>query len=130
MKKLILAIVLIIIALIVGFVVGRSTASIDYPVSTKISEQVETSTPVVTEPESATTSTEATDAPPVNTSQLTQEQREMLSSFGIDADALVVTASMITCAETKIGKARIEEIFNGATPTFFEGLDLFSCYKQ
>jgi hypothetical protein len=61
---------------------------------------------------------------------LTDSQKKMLESFGVDAEAVTVTASMIACAEAKLGSARIEEIKNGATPSFLEGASLMACYSQ
>lgn len=130
MKRNIVIVVLLIITLIIGFVIGRETATIKNPLSNSNSkpviEKVDTAT---ASSSSQSTSTDSVEGPTFDSSDITPEQRELLGTFGIDADAVVVTATMITCAETKIGKARLEEIFSGATPTFFEGVDLFSCYQ-
>lgn len=134
MKRIILTIVLVVVALVIGFVLGRQTANIENPIpASKINPELETlttesATSSETKVESETKKEAKTTS--IETSQLTPEQRKLLGTFGIDADALVVTADMITCAETKIGKARLDEIFAGATPTFFEGVDLFSCYQK
>jgi len=134
MKRIILTIVLVVVALIIGFILGRQTTNIEYPLPTTEADfkqettTSESATSTETQVEGAT-KTEA-ETTSIETSQLTEEQRKLLGTFGIDADALVVTAAMIKCAETKIGKARLNEIFAGATPTFFEGVDLFSCYQQ
>jgi len=47
----------------------------------------------------------------------------------LDPNNVTVTAEMIACAEAKLGVARIEEIKNGSTPSFMEGVSLAVCYK-
>lgn len=64
----------------------------------------------------------------VDTDVLSDEQQDLLQTFGIDTDAIEVTADMIVCAEEKIGKERLDAITAGDLPTFFEGLSLASCY--
>ncbi len=64
----------------------------------------------------------------VDESLISDEQKELLERFGIDTSAITVTAEMIACAEEKVGAERIEEIKNGATPGFLEGLSLVTCY--
>lgn len=64
----------------------------------------------------------------VSTSQLSAGQRQLLESLGIDADEVTVTPEMVTCAEAKLGVSRVEEIKNGATPSFTEGAQLLACY--
>lgn len=66
----------------------------------------------------------------ISSTQLSAEQRSLLSSFGINADNIAITQEMITCAEVKLGAARIDEIVNGAKPTFSEGLALLTCYNK
>jgi hypothetical protein len=53
----------------------------------------------------------------------------MLEAMGIDADSVNITPEMVACAEAKLGAARIEEIKNGATPSFSEGASLVACYR-
>lgn len=65
----------------------------------------------------------------INTSNLTDGQRKMLEALGIDADSVTITPEMVACAEAKLGSARIEEIKNGATPSFSEGASLVACYR-
>jgi hypothetical protein len=135
MKRIILISVLVIVSFVIGFILGRQTLNIEPETSSTVTDTVPK---ILTGKPTASSTTQTEDVTPaapdttsiVETSQLTPEQRKLLGTFGIDADALVVTATMITCAENKIGKARLDEIFDGATPTFFEGVDLFSCYQQ
>jgi len=130
MKRNIIIVVLLIIALVVGFIIGRETATIKNPLTTTNPERPTENREVATTSPAEATATSSGENATFDSSEITPEQRERLGTFGIDADAVVVTAAMISCAETKIGKARLEEIFSGSTPTFFEGLDLFSCYEQ
>ncbi len=65
----------------------------------------------------------------VNTNSLTDGQRQMIEALGIDADNVTITAEMVACAEAKLGAARVEEIKNGATPSFSEGASLMACYR-
>lgn len=65
----------------------------------------------------------------VSSNQLTSEQRDLLSKFGIDTNAITITPTMIACAEAKVGAARLAEIQAGATPTFSEGASLLACYR-
>lgn len=62
-------------------------------------------------------------------SNITESQRKMLSAMGIDPNNVNITAEMIACAEAKLGVSRVNEIKNGATPTFSEGASLMVCYK-
>ena len=60
---------------------------------------------------------------------LTPGQRQMLTAMGINPNEFTVTPEMVACAEAKLGAARVEEIKNGATPSFGEGVSLVACYK-
>lgn len=66
---------------------------------------------------------------PVTAESLTPAQRQMLASFGIDPNTITITPQMIACAEASLGASRIEEIKQGATPSFGEGMKLVACYK-
>lgn len=108
----------------VGFMIGRFTADGDsYSSKSSPDSSVSTSessgSDVVAE-EGGTT---------INASSLTDSQRKMLSSLGIDADSITVTPEMIACAEAELGASRVNEITNGASPSFGEGLKLVACYK-
>ncbi len=67
---------------------------------------------------------------PVPADRLSDGQKRLLSSFGLDPATITVTAAMITCAKEKISSARYEEILAGATPSFNESLSLLACYRQ
>lgn len=65
----------------------------------------------------------------VSPSRLTDGQKKMLSVMGIDPNHIVLTPTMIACADASLGSARIKELEGGATPSFTEGLKLAACYK-
>jgi len=120
----VITVLLCIVVFIVGFGVGRMTVS--SPV---------TSTPVTnTAPNTPNTADVADEAAvesatTINTSSLTDGQRQMLEALGIDADSITITPEMVACAEAKLGAARVEEIKNGASPSFTEGASLVACYR-
>lgn len=117
-----------------GFLVGRfstigtmgvgsfgMTATVDKNSETGAEAQ-NTDTPVV----SGESKTDTT----ISANNLTDGQRKMLTAMGIDADKITITAEMIACAEAKVGATRVEEIKNGATPSFSEGVSLMACYSK
>lgn len=66
----------------------------------------------------------------IEVGNLTENQKKMLETFGVDTTSLTVTKEMITCATAKLGEERLKEIMNGETPAFLEGAALFGCYAQ
>ena len=66
---------------------------------------------------------------PLRDLPLTDEQASLLVNFGIDRETFIITESMIVCAEEKLGQARFTEITNGASPDFFEAVDLLRCLE-
>jgi len=64
----------------------------------------------------------------LDTSALTDGQRTLLESLGVDTDSITLTPDMIACAEAKVGSERLTAIKNGDTPSFFEGAKLMTCY--
>lgn len=111
-------VVSVVVALIVGFLAGRMTAGTDLNLS-KTSEEENTSV----EQEQNTEREQVAD------SNLTEGQKKLLESMGIDSTKVVITAEMAACANGKLGVARMEEIKNGATPSMTEGVSLLVCYK-
>lgn len=121
--------ILIVIVFAVGFMVGRfSSVGKTY------------TTNPVTEPTSADSNAGANNSDEVGTetpeegtevqaSNLSEGQKKLLGALGIDTNSITVTPEMIACAEARLGSARIDEITNGATPSFSEGLSLAVCYK-
>jgi hypothetical protein len=122
--------VLFLVVFVVGFAIGRMSTG-----ETTIAEDVsgvndyaQTLTPNGND-DNTQTSGEPAGGTTVNTANLTDGQRKMLQALGIDADNVTITAEMVACAEAKLGAARIEEIKNGATPSFSEGASLVACYR-
>lgn len=113
--------VLLVVVFIAGFGAGRMTQGSPADMARNIQEN--TAAP------SGTQDTSAEGGATVDTSSLSAGQRQMLEAMGIDADTVNITPEMIACAEAKLGAARIEEIKNGATPSFSEGASLVACYR-
>jgi len=134
-----------------GFMIGRTTApSGAILTQEELQEEATTNTQTGT-PDTADTTDTTNTTGTTNTGQTTQtegsvdtqitepievgskmtaEQRKMLESFGLNPDEITITPGMIACAEAKVGTARIQEITNGATPSFMEGAALVTCYGQ
>ena len=118
----------VLISIAVGFYIGRMSTPI--PNSTpeepiEIEDSNASADEVRTEQASAT----PTQGAAVRTENLTESQRDLLEMLGIDVNEVTITPEMITCAEAKVGRERLNEIANGATPSFAEGVSLISCYK-
>lgn len=136
-KKLIAIVVLVGTGVVIGTYLQQ-----EKQVTEPIEETVEVTTvemAPVTEEESPDVGTETleersletelqAEATVIDPDLINADQKELLESFGIDTTGITVTAEMIACAEEKVGKERVEEIKNGATPGFLEGLSLVSCY--
>jgi len=59
---------------------------------------------------------------------MSDEQRNMLNSFGLD-DETYISPAMITCAEETLGPERKAAIFAGDTPNFLETTQLLGCLR-
>lgn len=113
---------------------GVSNPTIDTAVDTasKLSEPLreaitntapgsdDTDTPAVTTSGSKA-SVRASDLP------LTESQKNMAKTFGINLDTLIITPAMQTCAEGKLGDARYAEILSGSAPGMTESVSLLGC---
>ncbi len=121
-KNVLLAI-LIVFVFAVGFMMGRfSSVGSSYmsgPASAPATINTDSDNGDATTAEGTT----------IQASSLSEGQIKLLGALGIDADSINVTPEMVACAEASLGSARIEEIINGATPSFSEGLKLAGCYK-
>lgn len=125
-NKTLLTIILMIVVFGAGFLVGRMTASVGTVFTGSNTESANVSGK---ESDAQGTSTQATaGGATIDSSNMTEGQRNLISALGLDPDNVTVTASMIACAETKLGASRVEEIKNGATPSFTEGASLVTCY--
>lgn len=63
----------------------------------------------------------------ISEDQLSDAQKATLKALGVDTENLVITPEMITCAESEVGEARLNEILEGASPGFFESIKLLGC---
>ncbi len=57
---------------------------------------------------------------------LPETQQGVLKSLGYE-QTITFTPEMISCAEERLGRARVIEIKNGATPTILESASLMAC---
>lgn len=124
---------LFLLTFIVGFYFGRVTDTNVNPFTSSVEEKTAEQKGDMNEQTGAQTNEQSTEqqesATPISPNALTDGQRKMLEAMGIDPNTVTVTPQMVACAEAKLGPARIEEIKNGATPSFTEGVSLVACYK-
>lgn len=118
--------ILIVLVFAIGFMIGRFSSVGNTVVSGTQSPSAEQKN-ATTEQGSATDTNNENVS--IQASNLTEGQKKMLSALGIDADSITVTPEMIACAEASLGNSRVNEITNGATPSFSEGVKLAACYK-
>lgn len=118
--------VLLLLVFVIGFGLGRMSVGTGNIVE-NISGIEDSNTAPTTD--SNTAETQDSSGTTINTDNLTDSQRQMLKALGIDADNITITPQMVACAEAKLGAARIEEIKNGASPSFSEGAALVACYR-
>lgn len=64
----------------------------------------------------------------INVESIPDSQRAFLQTMGITGNEIVVTNTMLACAEAEIGVERMIEIRDGATPSMSEGFKLAGCY--
>ena len=64
---------------------------------------------------------------PVSTDSLTETQKSLLNTVGVDTDSFVLTPEMVQCAEDALGNERVLEIMEGATPSVLEAMKLTPC---
>jgi len=122
----VLVVVLTVCVFGLGFLFGRITPTTDSTANGTQSSNTEVADEDGVE-DTSTTAVEGSVS--IEASSLTDGQKRLLSSLGIDSDTITVTPEMIACAETNLGDARVEEITNGATPSFIEGVKLVACYQ-
>lgn len=121
-KNAAVTVITCLVVFVVGFGLGRVTSGVSPDISS-----VQSGANVLQPQDGSQPETEG--GTTVDASSLTPGQRSMIESMGIDPDSITITPAMIACAEAKLGAARIEEIKNGATPSFTEGATLIACYR-
>ncbi len=62
----------------------------------------------------------------IDISTLPETQQAVLKTLGYE-NTITFTPEMISCAEGKLGSARVTEIKNGATPSVLESASLMGC---
>lgn len=98
-------------------------------------QQFNTVAPVISDTE---TSAGTPKSPTVSTKEpititsdsLSPTQQKMLETFGYTQDSFTITATQIACAESAVGKARLDEIVGGAAPSPLESMKLLPCFKK
>jgi len=63
----------------------------------------------------------------IDTTAVSEDQKAAAAKVGIDLDSVVITPEMVSCAEQKLGSARVQEIMHGASPTTLESITLLGC---
>ena len=58
---------------------------------------------------------------------LSETQKRVAETVGIDLDSFIITPEMAACAEGKMGAERVAEFIAGATPSFLEVTSLVGC---
>lgn len=123
--------ILVVVVVIAGFVIGRPDMWEGMHMGAWKSDILKTdkSTAPSINADTVPSATSSTHSAKINASNLTDGQKKMLSMMGIDPNTLVITSTMIACANTSLGSGRVKEIEGGATPSFAEGIKLVACYK-
>ena len=96
------------------------------------SDEVRSNTGVVplVKTESGAESTTDTPVYTITPESLTESQRAILSTFGVEESSLAVTEAMIVCSKDAVGEARFGEILEGSAPGPLEALSLLPCMKK
>lgn len=73
----------------------------------------------------------ATSTQPVDHPLLNEAQEQLLQNYGIDVNALPkeITPELKACAETQLGKERLQALKDGAKPTASDFLKAQTCIK-
>lgn len=143
MKKNIVSLLLgVVVGLVIGFFLG--VAAVQQPndvikeleigesgnTSTEVGELSTDNMPIAPESESEVTATTQGHQIVIPVSSLPEAQQQVIRTLGIAEDEIVITGEMLACAEGEVGAARIEELKQGAAPTFLESVTLFNCYNK
>ena len=135
MKKfLLVTATLLVLALLLVIVVFWYVSSqlVTSEIETPVSSIVDTVLEIEAEPVSNVPDPVAEAAPLVEVyevpeSALSEDQKDVLNSVGIDASAITITAKQIACAEEKLAAGRVAEIVAGDTPSVLEIARLTPC---
>jgi flagellar basal body-associated protein FliL len=89
---------------------------------TEPSEQSDVSVDAVESPSAAIPAAGFT----IDVATLPESQQAVLHTLGFE-ETVTFTEEMVTCAEEKLGVARVAEIIDGATPSVIESTKLVPC---
>ena len=73
------------------------------------------------------TTQDSTEGIPLRDVPLSDSQRSVLETVGVDSETFVITAAMQECVEVKLGTIRMQEIIAGDAPTTMETIKLLPC---
>jgi hypothetical protein len=122
-KSILAAVVLVVVSLAAGFYLGRASDGASF------AETVEMIAEGNRAQQSTQTSTSSASEVAVGERpDLTEEERRLLESHGIDPES--VTPAMVACAREKLSTARFEALARGAELTTSERLSLIACYRS
>lgn len=79
------------------------------------------------QPQNISTGTKSTIQ--IRAADLSDAQRDLIRTLGLP-ETFVITESMIQCAKTGVGEARLAEIIKGAAPSPMEAVRLGVCLKK
>ena len=122
--QLLVGAILLIVVFGAGFIMGNYSASDEVNI---VNDATKPTTNVNPKPTATSTIPAATK---IETSNLTEGQIKLMKALGVDPTKVTITPTMVACAETSLGSARVEEIKNGATPSIIEGGKLVVCYNK
>jgi hypothetical protein len=64
---------------------------------------------------------------PLSSLPLSDTQKSLLATAGIDYDTFIITSEMILCAKEKLGTDRFAAIVEGSSPSALETMSLLGC---
>lgn len=66
---------------------------------------------------------------PLSELPLSEKQKAVVETVGIDTKNFVITKDMVACAIEKLGEGRVSELMNGGAPSALETAKLVPCLK-
>lgn len=82
-----------------------------------------------TESASSNTNVTLVEPIPLRNLPLSDTQRSLIETAGIDVETFVISPEMVTCAENTLGSERFSAIVAGDSPSFLEGTRLLGCIR-
>ena len=122
-------VVQIIVVLVIGIAIGYGLIILQPMWSDSATGKTDDTASGSADDMSNTQNSYSSDPIPLSSIPLTDSQKKAAETFGIDVDTFVITPAMISCAEVKLGKDRVDAIIAGASPSMTESLSLMACLK-